>query len=80
MPLIYTYRMPKAGEPDKRQVRWHSDLEKFLVREMCGKQIVRQGTCDYADLPQHLADEAVSRSKLTPAIVAISYLEWPYTR
>lgn len=77
--LIYTYHRPGRTEADRRQVRWHSDLRTFLVREFSGKHVVRQGTCDYTDLPQHLADEAIERSKQTPAIVAISYLDWPIT-
>lgn len=77
MALIYTYHQPNAPEPDKRQIRWHTDLEKFLVREFNGKWIVRQGTCNHADLPQHLADEAIARSRMSPAVVAISYLDWP---
>lgn len=77
MPISYSRQFPGVGTPDKRQIRWHPEMGKFLFREFCGKQLAKTGTCDRVDLPQHLADEAVSRAGSPEIFVAISYLDWP---
>jgi len=77
MPISYSRQFPGSGPTDKRQVRWHPEMGKFLFREWSGKTLAKTGTCDRADLPQHIADEAVSRSHSPEIFVAISYMDWP---